>query len=145
MTEESEAAVVAASDELTALGVDYLLPVVHGHRTAVAGRLGLGLPELLALDLPRRIGPLPAGALGERVGLTRSTATKMVQRLEAGGHVVREPDPDHRQGSLVRLLPHEERDRVLESFRRQVRATVTSVVRTMVCTATPSSHARPAC
>lgn len=120
----------AAVDELTDLVVDHLLPVVQRHRNAVAGRLGLGLPELLALDLLRRIGPLPSGTVGERVGLTRSTATKMLQRLEAGGHVIREPDPGHRQGHVVRLVPHEERDRVLESFRRQVRMTVGSAVRT---------------
>jgi DNA-binding MarR family transcriptional regulator len=130
VTEEPEAAVAAAVDELTELVVDHLLPVAQRHRTALAGRLGLGLPELLALDLLRRIGPLPSGALGERVGLTRSTATKMLQRLEAHGHVVREPDPGHRQGHLVRLLPHEERDRVLEAFRRQLRTTVRSAVAT---------------
>ena len=126
--EDREAAVTAAVDELTDLVVDHLLPVVHRYRVAVAGRLGLGLPELLAVDLLRRLGPLPGGALGERVGLTRSTATKMVQRLEAGGHVVREPDPDHRQGQVVRLVPHPDRDRVLDSFRRQVRSTVRGAV-----------------
>jgi predicted transcriptional regulator len=130
VSEEREAAVAAAVEELTDLVVDHLLPVAHRHRTALAGRLGLGLPELLALDLLRRIGPLPSGTVGERVGLTRSTATKMLQRLEAQGHVVREPDPGHRQGHVVRLLPHEERDRVLEAFRRQVRDTVRSAVGT---------------
>ncbi len=130
MTEDREAAIAAAVGELTDLVVDHLLPIVHRHRTAVAARLGLGLPELLALDLLRRIGPLPAGTLGERVGLTRSTATKMVRRLEAGGHVVRNPDPDHRQAQVVSLVPHEERDRVLTSFRRQVRSTMRSAVST---------------
>lgn len=130
MTEDREAATAAAVDELTDLVVDHLLPVVHRHRSAVARRLGLGLPELLALELLRRIGPLGSGALGERVDLTRSTAAKMVRRLEADGHVVREPDPEHPQGLVVRLVPHEERDRVLESFRRQVRATMASTVAT---------------
>jgi hypothetical protein len=48
----------------------------------------------------------------------------MLRRLEADGHVVREPDPEHRQGWMVGFVPHEERDLVLESFRRQVRSTV---------------------
>jgi DNA-binding MarR family transcriptional regulator len=130
VTEDREAAIAAAANELTGLIVDSLLPVVHRHRNAVARRLGLGLPELLAVDLLRRLGPLSAGALGERVDLTRSTATKMVQRLEAAGHVVREPDPEHRQGLVVRLLPHEDRDRELEAFRRQVRWTVRFAVST---------------
>jgi DNA-binding MarR family transcriptional regulator len=127
---ERQAAIDDATDELTGLVVDRLLPVVHRYQTAVAARLGLGLPELLCLDLLRRLGPLSSGTIGERIGMTRSSVSKMVRRLEDGGHVVTEPDPAHRQGLEVRLLPHEERDRVLAAFRRRVRATVESAVLT---------------
>ena len=105
MTEEPEATIAAAVDELTELLIDRVLPVAQRYRVALADRLGLGLPELLCVDLLRRLGPLPAGAVAERVDLTRSTTSKMLRRLEADGHVVREPDPGHRQGQVVRLVP----------------------------------------
>jgi hypothetical protein len=126
--EGEEVAITAAVDELTALVVDHLLPIVHRHRTAVAARIDVGPPELLCLDLLRRLGPLPSGTVGERVGLTRSTTSKMLRRLESAGHVSREPDPAHRQGQVVRLVPHHERDRTLEAFHRQVRSTIRSIV-----------------
>ena len=128
--EERQAAIDAAADELTGLVVDHLLPVVHQHRAGLAARLGLGLPELLCLELLRRLGPLSSGTIGDRVGLTRSSVSKMVRRLEEAGHVVAEPDPAHRQGQEVRLIPHEERDRVLAAFRRQVRTTLQAAVST---------------
>jgi DNA-binding MarR family transcriptional regulator len=128
MTEERDAAIAAAVDDLTELLIDRVLPLAQRYRAALADRLGLGLPELLCVDLLRRLGPLPAGAVAERVDLTRSTTSKMLRRLEADGHVVREPDPDHRQGQVVRLVPHAERDRILDAFRRQMRSTVSGAV-----------------
>lgn len=125
---DREAAVEAATDELTDILVERVLPVVHRYRAVVAARLGLGLPELLCLDLLRLSSPLGGGAVAERVGLTPSTTSKMLRRLEADGHVVREPDPDHGQGLVVRLVPHEERDRVLDGFRGQVHSTVRAAV-----------------
>ncbi|MDT7743477.1 MAG: MarR family, partial [Actinomycetota bacterium] len=76
------------------------------------------------------LGPLSSGSIGDRVGLTRGSVSKLVGRLEEAGHVVAEPDPAHRQGHEVRLLAHDERDRVLAAFRRQVRATVRAAVAT---------------
>ncbi|MCD2196671.1 MarR family transcriptional regulator [Actinomycetospora endophytica] len=128
--QEREAEIVAATDELTDLLVDHLLPVVQRYRESVAARLDLGLPELHTLDLLRRLGSLSSGAIGERVGLTRSTTSKMLRRLEAAGHVVREPDVAHRQGWPVSLVPHEERDLDLAAFRRRIRSTVRSAVTT---------------
>ncbi|GAA4829161.1 hypothetical protein GCM10023201_15720 [Actinomycetospora corticicola] len=127
---EHRAAVEAATEELTALVVDLLLPVVHRFRIETARRLGLGLPELLCLDLLRHLGPLSSGAVGERVGLTRSTVSKMLRRLEADGHVRRVIGADHRQGVEVSLVPHEERDRIVAAFRIAVRDHVRSMVRT---------------
>ena len=66
MTEKREAAIAAAVDELTELLIDRVLPVAQRYRVALADRLGLGLPELLCVDLLRRLGPLPAGAVAER-------------------------------------------------------------------------------
>ncbi|WP_018334390.1 MarR family transcriptional regulator [Actinomycetospora chiangmaiensis] len=127
---ERKAAVEAATEELTALVVDHLVPVVHRFRIATARRLELGLPELLCLDLLRHLGPLPSGTIGERVGLTRSTVSKMLRRLEDGGHVRREASAGHRQGVEVWLVPHEERDRIVASFRTAVRDLVRATVTT---------------
>jgi predicted transcriptional regulator len=103
---------------------------VHRYRIECARRLGLGLPELLCLDLLRHLGPLSSGTIGERVGLTRSTVSKMLRRLEESGHVRREASADHRQGVEVSLVPHEERDRIVASFRTALRGSVRSTVQT---------------
>lgn len=125
-----EAAVEATTDELTGIVVDQLVPVVHRYRNETARRLGLGLPELLCLDLLRHLGPLPAGTIGDRVGLTRSTVSKMLRRLEENGHVRRGASVDHPQGVEVSLVPHEERDRIVGALRDDVRATIRSAVST---------------
>lgn len=47
--------------------------------------------------------PLPIGMLAEREGMQPPSMTKVVKALEANGMVVREPDPDDRRCSVIRL------------------------------------------
>ena len=46
-------------------------------------------------------GPARQSDIIKAVGLDPSTVTKMLQRLEQAGHVLRRPDPDDRRGVLV--------------------------------------------
>jgi DNA-binding MarR family transcriptional regulator len=56
-----------------------------------------------------RFGALPAGRLGQAVGLTSGALTIAVDRLERAGYVERRHDPADRRRVLVALAPAAER------------------------------------
>lgn len=55
------------------------------------------------LDSPT---PLSQRDLAERLGLEKSTISRMVADLERRGHLVRERDPENRRFYRLRLTPH---------------------------------------
>jgi DNA-binding MarR family transcriptional regulator len=74
--------------------------------TAVAERLGLNPSDHKVADiLSLAEGPVTPGRLAELTGLTTGAITGVLDRLEHGGFVVREPDPADRRRIIVRLLP----------------------------------------
>ncbi|HYZ89004.1 MAG TPA: MarR family transcriptional regulator [Myxococcales bacterium] len=79
----------------------------------VSERLGLNDVDLDCLDLINRYGPLSPSALAERASLHPATMTGILDRLERGGWVVRERDPEDRRAVRVRAL----RDRNAELVR----------------------------
>jgi DNA-binding MarR family transcriptional regulator len=68
--------------------------------------------DLDCLELINRHGPLNPGALARRAGLHPATMTGILDRLERGGWVARDRDPDDRRAVLVRVR----RDRAAELF-----------------------------
>jgi DNA-binding MarR family transcriptional regulator len=68
----------------------------------VRGHLELKGTDLECLDLISRDGPLSPSALARRAGLHPATLTGILDRLERGGWIVRERDPDDRRGVLIR-------------------------------------------
>ncbi len=74
---------------------------------AVATRLGLGATDHKCLDIALRWtdGPLTAGRLAEETGLTTGAITGVLDRLERGGFIRREKDPNDRRQVLVRVVP----------------------------------------
>ncbi len=64
--------------------------------------LGLGPNQVSAMGV-LFAQPLPIGVLAEREGMRPPSMTKVVNALEAEGMVVREPDPNDRRCSVVRL------------------------------------------
>ena len=72
----------------------------------VGARVELKDVDLNCLDLLARHGPLSPTALARRAGLHPATMTGILDRLERGGWVVRERDPDapDRRGVTVRPL-----------------------------------------
>jgi DNA-binding MarR family transcriptional regulator len=76
---------------------------------AVADRLGLHPTDHKCADFLCRGGPLTAGDLAERSGLTTGAVTGVIDRLEAAGYVRREPDPADRRRVVVRPVPHRAR------------------------------------
>ncbi|MBN9604983.1 MAG: MarR family transcriptional regulator [Actinomycetales bacterium] len=89
------------------LGSRLSTAVVLFHQ-AVAERVGLSAADLKTLDLIRRDGPFSASELARRTGLTGPAVTALMGRLEAGGHLTREPDADDRRRVVVRAVdpPH---------------------------------------
>jgi DNA-binding MarR family transcriptional regulator len=79
------------------------------HRAALARVLELSENDVLALQYIARAGRLTSTQLATRLGLTSGGVTALVQRLERAGHVLREPHPDDRRSSLLRLSAAAER------------------------------------
>jgi DNA-binding MarR family transcriptional regulator len=89
----------AANDLLDASAAEYLCI----HRT-----------DLHCLDYLAHHGPVPAGQLGNAVGLSSGALTIAVDRLERSGFVVRRADTTDRRRVLITLGPAA--DRVVALF-----------------------------
>lgn len=70
----------------------------------VGRRLELRDVDLDCLDLIGRRGPIGATALARMAGLHPATTTGVLDRLEKGGWVVRERDPQDRRAVVVRAV-----------------------------------------
>jgi len=81
----------------------------------VGARVELKDVDLDCLEIIGRYGPMSPSALARRAGLHPATITGIVDRLQRGGWVTRERDPDaaDRRAVAVRAL----RDRNAELFR----------------------------
>ena len=72
----------------------------------LARRLGLGVNDMTALDHLLQNGPLGPAELGHLLGMRSASATALVDRLEAMGHVERRPHPTDRRRLVVEPTPH---------------------------------------
>lgn len=73
---------------------------------AVSARAGLNVTDFNCVNLLSMEGPLTAGEIAQRTGLTRGGAvTTMIDRLEAAGYVRRERDTADRRRVLVQVVP----------------------------------------
>jgi DNA-binding MarR family transcriptional regulator len=86
----------AIRDGLRELGIQ--LSLLNHH---VGARLELKDVDLDCLDLIDRDGPLSPSELARRAGLHPATMTGILDRLERGGWVTRERDPDDRRSVRV--------------------------------------------
>ncbi|SHJ51504.1 DNA-binding transcriptional regulator, MarR family [Tessaracoccus bendigoensis DSM 12906] len=62
--------------------------------------------------------PVTPGALASHLGISTASTTKLLDRLERGGHVVREPHPTDRRALIIRITP-ETRAAAMETVGRQ--------------------------
>ena len=76
--------------------------LVEPLQRAVAARHGISLADLHAVRVLELTGPVAVSRLAAELGLRRSTATNLVDRLERAGLVERADDPDDRRVTLVR-------------------------------------------
>jgi DNA-binding MarR family transcriptional regulator len=72
---------------------------------AVADRLGMNITDHKCADILLRTGPIPAGELARRTGLTTGAITGVIDRLERAGFVRRAEDPKDRRRVIIELMP----------------------------------------
>ncbi|GAA3074029.1 MarR family winged helix-turn-helix transcriptional regulator [Streptomyces glomeratus] len=73
---------------------------------AVAEHLGMHATDVQCLSLlTAQPEPLTVKQIAEMTGLTTGSATRLVDRLERGGYVVRTPDERDRRRVLVTTVP----------------------------------------
>ncbi|HTO26462.1 MAG TPA: MarR family transcriptional regulator [Gaiellaceae bacterium] len=68
---------------------------------AVADTLGLNRTDLRCIDIIEGEGPITAGRLAERTGLTSGAVTTVIDRLEAAGYARRVRDTGDRRRVFV--------------------------------------------
>jgi DNA-binding MarR family transcriptional regulator len=76
-------------------------------------QVGLRDVEMKALDVLMREGAMSAKALGQRLAMHPATMTGILDKLEKGGWITRERDPDDRRVVLIQPV----RERVGEIVR----------------------------
>jgi DNA-binding MarR family transcriptional regulator len=95
--EELYAAVDNAGRELSTVAVMF-----HGQ---LAELQGLSATDVKSLDLVIRFGPLTAGELAQRSGLSKASVTGLVDRLVQKGFALRKDDPNDGRRVLVEFVP----------------------------------------
>jgi DNA-binding MarR family transcriptional regulator len=75
------------------------------HARAIANRSGVHQTDFEALDVLDWTGPISAGELAKRVGVTSGAITGVVDRLERDGWVRRVRDPADRRRVIVEMVP----------------------------------------
>ncbi|WP_199431164.1 MarR family winged helix-turn-helix transcriptional regulator [Qaidamihabitans albus] len=70
---------------------------------AVAERYGINRNDLRCLEIIERDGPLGPGRLGGLSGFSPAAVTKILDRLEAAGYVVRRPSLTDRRAQVVEV------------------------------------------
>jgi DNA-binding MarR family transcriptional regulator len=72
---------------------------------AIADRMGLSATEMQCAGVLEQEGPMTAGRLAERTGLTTGAITGIIDRLEAAGLARRSEDPSDRRRVIVAWVP----------------------------------------
>ncbi|MER5916984.1 MarR family winged helix-turn-helix transcriptional regulator [Streptomyces sp. NPDC001982] len=92
-------------DELSTVARRYMASYALFNQ-AVADHLGLHPTDLQCLNLlTLERDPVTTGRVAELTGLTTGSATRLVDRLERAGYVVRERDAADRRRVLVTTVP----------------------------------------
>jgi DNA-binding MarR family transcriptional regulator len=68
---------------------------------AVAARIGMHRTDIETMDLLNTLGPMTAGELSSRTGLSSGATTRLIDRLEHAGLVRRGPDATDRRRVII--------------------------------------------
>lgn len=72
---------------------------------AVAERVGMHQTDIETMDLLNTLGPMTAGELSQRTGLTSGATTRLIDRLERAGYVRRCADEADRRCVIIEPVP----------------------------------------
>jgi DNA-binding MarR family transcriptional regulator len=81
-----------------------LYEAIYRFDAIAAAELGIHLSDLRCVNALEK-GPLSAGAIGERLGLTSGSVTALIGRLEKAGFVVKTRSMDDARQIEVQLQP----------------------------------------
>jgi DNA-binding MarR family transcriptional regulator len=95
---------------------DEVARLAGGLRTAVArlnhslrepvARQGVTPTRLTAMATLEKCGPMRSGDLADRLSITAASMSRLVEALEEGGWVDRQPDPEDGRAQLLSLSDH---------------------------------------
>ena len=83
---------------------------------AAATQSGIAVTDMQVIDILDLAGPATAGQLAELTGLTTGAITRMLNRLEEAGFVLRERDPNDGRKVIVRLASDKDEIRKVRSL-----------------------------
>jgi DNA-binding MarR family transcriptional regulator len=95
---------------------------------AIADRFEVSATDLKCYSILRQTGPITAGELAERTGLTNGAITGVIDRLEQAGLVRRARDPNDRRRVVLELLGNAERERALGALYTPLGHRITDLV-----------------
>jgi DNA-binding MarR family transcriptional regulator len=95
---------------------------------AIADRIEISATDLKCYSILRQTGPITAGELAERTGLTTGAITGVVDRLEQADLARRARDPNDRRRVVLELLHDPKREREIGALYLPLGQKITELV-----------------
>jgi DNA-binding MarR family transcriptional regulator len=96
--------------------------------SAVADRMGVSVTDAKCRSILLQLGPLTAGDIAQRLGLTTGAVTGVIDRLVGAKFVRRVADPMDRRRVVVEPLSNRRREKEIAGLFEPLRRRITSVV-----------------
>lgn len=106
----------------TTVAIEQLTSLLRGfgsrsilHQQAIVHSLGIPANDYISIDLLNELGPLTAGELAEKTGLSTGTITALIDRLEKIGYARREKDPNDRRRVII-VPTYEDKEEIQQAY-----------------------------
>lgn len=104
------------------LSIDQLTTLLRGfgsrsvlYQQAIVQSLGIPANDYISIDLLNELGPLTAGELAEKTGLSTGTITALIDRLEKFGYARREKDHNDRRRVII-VPTYDDREEIKQAY-----------------------------
>ncbi|MGM0217090.1 MarR family winged helix-turn-helix transcriptional regulator [Enterococcus sp. AZ126] len=85
------------------------------HQQTIVHSLGIPSNDYISIDLLNESGPLTAGELADKTGLSTGTITALIDRLEKIGYARREKDPHDRRRVII-VPTYEDKEEIKQAY-----------------------------
>lgn len=85
------------------------------HQQTIVHSIGIPANDYISIDLLNELGPLTAGELAEKTGLSTGTITALIDRLEKIGYARREKDPNDRRRVII-VPTYEDKEEIQQAY-----------------------------